>query len=155
VVGTAELTEQRINDKPYNRYGEGGFVRVYDIGSRELTRKLGVRGSQVAVAGDRVIAAGIVASWNELVKDEKRFLDTSGMPVLSVADLKTGKTLATAEGAGLSAAWSKDGSVVACGGQCYRHYPGNIMLGAADRNSGGPAFRTGLERGDKITTLAI
>ena len=69
VVGTAELTEQRINDKTYNRFGEGGFVRVYDVRSLELTRKLGVRGSQVAVAGDRVLAAGIVASWKEVEED--------------------------------------------------------------------------------------
>ncbi len=154
VVGTAELTEQRINDEPYNRCGEGGFVRVYDVKSRKLTRKLGVRGSQVAVAGDRVLAAGIMATQKEGVEDKRRVLDASGMSVVSVADLKTGKTLATAEGAGLSAAWSKDGSVVASGGQCYRHYPGNIMLGAADPKQG-PAIRTGLDSDDKITTLAI
>src|SRR5262249_19803623 len=61
VVGTAELTELRINGEPYNRYGEGGFVRVYNARSKdhELIRKLDVRGSQVAVAGDRVLAAGL------------------------------------------------------------------------------------------------
>lgn len=157
VVGTAELTELRINDQPYNRYGEGGFVRVYNARSRdrELIRKLDVRGSQIAVAGDRVLAAGIVASEKEVIKDGKPWLHSDGMSVVSVADLKTGKTIATAPGAGLSVAWSKDGTVVACGGQCYRHYAGNIMLGGADRKSGGTSIATGLDKGDKITTLPI
>ena len=157
VVGTAELTEQRINDEPYNRYGEGGFVRVYDVRSRdyELIRKLGVRGSQVAVAGDRVLAVGLMASWKQVVEDGQPWLHTEGGPILSVADLKTGKTIATAEGAGLSAAWSKDGAVVVCGGQCYRHYPGNIMLGPGEGKPAGVAFATGLHKGDRVATLAI
>jgi WD40 repeat protein len=157
VVGTAELTELRINDKPSNRYGEGGLVRVYDALSRdrELVRKLDLRGSQVAVAGDRVLAVGLVAAWKEVEEDGKPWLHTDGTPVLSVADLKTGKTIATAAGAGLSAAWSKDGAAVVCGGYCYRHYPGNIMLGSGEGKSGGAAVATGLGKGDKVTTLAI
>jgi WD40 repeat protein len=155
VVGTAECTEQRINGEPSNRYGEAGLVRVYDVKSRELVRKLGVRGSQVAVAGDRVLAAGLVASHKEVVEDGKSRLNTDGMSVVSVADLTTGKAVATANGAGLSAAWSKDGSVVVSGGQVYRHYPGNILLGGADRKPGSTAFAAGLDKGDKVTTVAI
>jgi WD40 repeat protein len=155
VVGTAELTEQRINGDVYNRYGEGGFVRVYNVRSRELTRMLSVRGSQVAVAGDRVLAVGIVASWKVEEEKGKRLLYTDGGPVLSIADLKTGKKIATAAGAGMSAAWSKDGTVVVCGGQCYRHYPGNIMLGSEEDRSDGAAFVKAIDKGDWIATLAI
>ena len=57
--------------------------------------------------------------------------------------------------AGLSAAWSRDGAVVVCGGQCYRHYPGNIMLGSEEDKPGGVAFAKRLEKGDRVATLAI
>ncbi|MGF1578429.1 MAG: WD40 repeat domain-containing protein [Gemmataceae bacterium] len=159
VVGTAELTEQRINGQTSNRYGESGFVRVYNakpgFDSGKLLRKLDVRGSQVAVAGTRVLAAGLVAFEKTTQNGGKRELHTGGMSVVSIADLKTGKAVATASLAGLSAAWSKDGSVVACGGLCYRHYPGNLMFGNREGRPDYVAFAAPLNKNEKITTIAI
>ena len=42
-----------------------------------------------------------------------------------------------------------------CGGQSYRHYPGNIMLGTGEGKPGGAAVATRIDKGDQITTLAI
>jgi WD40 repeat protein len=155
VVGTAELTELRINDEAYNRSGEGGFVRVYDVRTGELTKKLDVRGSQIAVAGDRVLAAGIVLSEKAVIEKGERVVNSGGGPVLSIADLKTGKSLAATDGIGLAVAWSKDGAVVVSGGQSYRHYPGNIMLSSKGLNPPGAAISTGLGKNDKLTSVAV
>lgn len=151
IVGTTELIESRINDESFNRAGTGGFVRVYAFPSGEFTRQLQVRGSQIAVGGDRVFATGIVLAEKRVKVGDKWELHTGGMAMLSVSDLKKGTTLLTAKAAGLSVACSKDGEAVMCGGLNYRHYAGNIFLGGEES----VGYSCGIGKDDKLTNIAI
>jgi WD40 repeat protein len=145
--GGAALTDVRVDAEVYTRIGHADYVRIWDVASGKLAKKLETRGSVLALLpGGRVVAAGLVP----VVKVTKDELSLDGTDTITIVDLKTGKRTARLEFRGLMAAAAPDGKTVVCAAGSFNHLAGNICMA-----NNGQGIVRGLQAAAKVDTLTI
>jgi WD40 repeat protein len=126
ISGGAVLTEVRVDGEAYTRDGNADNVRVWDMKAGKQARVLDILGTTVAVLPGGKIAAAGIHPWH---KADKKGLSLGGKDTITLADLKSGKTLVRVVGGGQQAWASANGRLLLTGGGHGPHLPGNILVG--------------------------